>query len=136
MKNVYVVRNQYGSGNRPKMENGESVLTIPYEAYSEYNGLDHTQTKADRLMNGMELRDVDRIIYLACKHCRDHEKCRHPAGRKMQNNLNLPVLQFATPVFFAFFIDVPTVVERRKYYIHPCSPPKFFPYGPPPQTVQ
>lgn len=74
MKNVYVVRNQYGSENRPKMENGESVLTIPYEAYSECNGLDHTQTKADRLMSGMELRDMDRIIYLACKHCRDHEK--------------------------------------------------------------
>ena len=79
MKNFYDVLNQYISENRPDFGDGESVLTMLYEAYSECNRLDDTQIKDDfhelyQLMNGMELRDMDRVIYPVCKLCRDHER--------------------------------------------------------------
>ena len=79
MKNFYDVLNQYVSENQPSFGDGESVLTLLYEAYSECNRLDDAQIKADfnelyRLMNGMELRDMDKIIYPVCKLCRDHER--------------------------------------------------------------
>ena len=79
MKNFYDVLKLYISENQPNFGDGESVLTMLYEAYSECNRLDDTQIKDDfnelyRLMNGMELRDMDRIIYPVCRLCRDHER--------------------------------------------------------------
>ena len=79
MKNFYDVLKQYVSENQPSFGDGESVLTMLYEAYSECNRLDDTQVKEDfselyRLMNGMELREMDKIIYPVCKLCRDHER--------------------------------------------------------------
>ena len=79
MKNFYDVLNRYVSENQPSFGDGESVLTLLYEAYSECNRLDDTQIKADfnelyRLMNGMELQEMDKIIYPVCKLCRDHER--------------------------------------------------------------
>lgn len=79
MKNFYDVLKQYVSENHPNFGDGESVLTMLYEAYSDCNRLDDTQIKDDfnelyRLMNGMELRDMDRIIYPVCRLCRDHER--------------------------------------------------------------
>lgn len=88
MKNFYDVLNQYVSKNHPDFGDGESVLTLLYEAYSECNRLDDTQIKADfnelyRLMNGMELRDMDKIIYPVCKLCRDHERSGFIEGIKI-----------------------------------------------------
>ena len=88
MKNFYDVLNQYVSDNRPNFGDGESVLTMVYEAYSECNRLDDAQIKANfnelyRLMNGMELRDMDRIIYPVCKLCRDHERSGFIEGIKI-----------------------------------------------------
>ena len=79
MKNFYDVLNRYVSENQPSFSDGESVLTMLYEAYSECNRLDDAQIKANfnelyRLMNGMELRDMDKIIYPVCRLCRDHER--------------------------------------------------------------
>ena len=79
MKNFYDVLNRYVSENQPSFGDGESVLTLLYEAYSECNRLDDAQIKVDfnelyRLMNGMDLRDMDKIIYPVCKLCRDHER--------------------------------------------------------------
>ena len=79
MKNFFDVLNQYFSENQPNFGDGESVLTMLYEAYSECNRLDNTQIKDDfnelyQLMNGMELRDMDKIIYPVCRLCRDHER--------------------------------------------------------------
>ena len=79
MKNFFDVLNQYISENQPNFGDGESVLTMLYEAYSECNRLDDAQIKDDfhelyQLMNGMELRDMDKIIYPVCKLCRDHER--------------------------------------------------------------
>ena len=88
MKNFYDVLNQYVSENRPNFGDGESVLTMLYEAYSECNRLDDTQIKDDfnelyQLMNGMELRDMDKIIYPVCKLCRDHERSGFVEGIKI-----------------------------------------------------
>ena len=87
MKNFCDVLNQYVAENQPNFGEGESVLTLLYEAYSECNRLDDAQVKEDfnelyRLMNGMELRDMDRIIYPVCKLCRDHERSGFIEGIK------------------------------------------------------
>ena len=63
----------------PNYGDGESVLTMLYECHNENNPYDNEQIKEDfnelyRQMNGMELREMDRIIYPVCKLCRDHEK--------------------------------------------------------------
>ena len=88
MKNFYDVLKQYVSENRPNFGDGESVLTLLYEAYSECNRLDDAQVKEDfkqlyQLMNGMELRDMDKIIYPVCKLCRDHERSGFIEGIKI-----------------------------------------------------
>ena len=88
MMNFYDVLNQYVSDNRPNFGDGESVLTLLYEAYSECNRLDDAQVKEDfkqlyQLMNGMELRDMDKIIYPVCKLCRDHERSGFIEGIKI-----------------------------------------------------
>lgn len=58
----------YALLQEPDFGDGESILTLLYEAYNEVNRMDNTQIKADfnelyRRMNGMELREMDRIIY-------------------------------------------------------------------------
>ena len=88
MKNFYDVLSQYVFENHPNFGDGESVLTMLYEAYSDCNRLDDTQIKDDfnelyRLMNGMELRDMDRIIYPVCRLCRDHERSGFTEGIKL-----------------------------------------------------
>lgn len=88
MKNFYDVLNRYVSENQPSFGDGKSVLTLLYEAYSECNRLDDTQIKADfnelyRLMNGMELQEMDKIIYPVCKLCRDHERSGFTEGIKI-----------------------------------------------------
>ena len=47
MKNFYDVLNQYFSDKQPNFGDGESVLTMLYEAYSECNRLDDAQIKGD-----------------------------------------------------------------------------------------
>ena len=88
MKNFYDVLNRYVSENQPSFGDGESVLTLLYEAYSECNRLDDARVKEDfnelyRLMNGMELREMDKIIYPVCKLCRDHERSGFVEGIKI-----------------------------------------------------
>ena len=73
---------------QPDFDAGESVLTLLYEAYSEVNRMDDAQIKADfnelyRLMNGMELREMDKIIYPVCTLCRDHERSGFIEGIKI-----------------------------------------------------
>ena len=88
MKNFYDVLNQHLSKFQPNFGDGESVLTMLYEAYSECNRLDDAQIKANfnelyQIMNGMELRDMDKIIYPVCKLCRDHERSGFVEGIKI-----------------------------------------------------
>lgn len=65
--------------NPPDFGDGESVLTLLYEAYADSNKMDDGTIKEDfnelyRQMNGMQLRDMDKIIYPVCTLCRDHQR--------------------------------------------------------------
>lgn len=67
---------------------GDSILTLLYEAYSDINKMDNDTIKHDfdelyRLMNGMPLREMDKIIYPVCRLCRNHEKSGFIEGIKI-----------------------------------------------------
>lgn len=77
----------HGAAQEPGSEDSEAILTLLYEAYSDAHRLDDDQIKADfhelyRLMNGMELRKMDQIIYPVCTLCRDHERAGFTEGVK------------------------------------------------------
>lgn len=60
-------------------EDGASVHAMLYSVYSDTNRMDDETIKGDfdelyQAMNGMSLREMDRIIYPVCTLCRDHEK--------------------------------------------------------------
>ena len=72
----------------PNFGDGESVLTMLYECHNENNPYDNEQIRADfnalyQQMNGMPLRDMDKIIYPVCKLCRDHERAGFVEGVKV-----------------------------------------------------
>lgn len=78
----------YIESNPPNFGDGNSILTLLYEAYSEVNPMDDGTIKVDfnelyQLMNGMPLREMDKIIYPVCKLCRDHEKAGFVEGIKV-----------------------------------------------------
>ena len=88
MNQIYDVLKRIVTDHQPNFGDGDSVLTMLYEAYSECNRLDDTQIKDDfhelyQLMNGMDLRDMDKIIYPVCKLCRDHERAGFIEGIRL-----------------------------------------------------
>ena len=79
MKSYLEALKAYVEQNPPNCGDGESVLGMLYECHNEINPYDNEQIKADfnelyQQMNGMPLREMDKIIYPVCKLCRDHEK--------------------------------------------------------------
>ena len=59
-----------------------------YECHNESDPYDSEQIKADCnelycLMNGMDLLELDKIIYLVCKFCRDYERSGFIEGIKI-----------------------------------------------------
>ena len=65
--------------NPPNLGSSDSVLAFLYVAYAQMNPMDSTQIKADfdalyQAMNGIELREMDRILDPVCALCRDHER--------------------------------------------------------------
>ena len=79
---------EYALSHKQNYGDGESVLTLLYEAYSEVNRMDDDQIKADfcalyQAMNGMTLREMDQVIYPVCTLCRDHEKAGFVEGLKV-----------------------------------------------------
>ena len=79
MKTYFENLRKYIAENPPDFGDGDSVLTLLYEAYAESNSMDDGTIKEDfnelyRQMNGMELREMDKIIYPVCTLCRDHQK--------------------------------------------------------------
>ena len=74
--------------NPPDFGDGESVLTLLYEAYADCNKMDDGTIKEDfnelyRQMNGMQLREMDKIIYPVCTLCRDHQRSGFVEGVKV-----------------------------------------------------
>ena len=85
--------NEYIQSHPLNLGNGKSVLALLYESYNELQGFDNEQIRADfnelyRLMNGMELREMDRIIYPVCTLCRDHERSGFIHGVQVGIRLN------------------------------------------------
>ena len=67
------------TSHKLNLGDGESVLSLLYEAYSDNNRMYNDQIKADfaelyQLLNGMPLREMDWIINPVCALCRDHER--------------------------------------------------------------
>lgn len=88
MKTYFETLNAYVEANPPDFGDGESVLTMLYECHNENNPYNNEQIKGDfnefyRLMNGMELREIDKIIYPVCTLCREHEKAGFIEGIKI-----------------------------------------------------
>ena len=88
MNQFYDALKRIVTDHQPNFGDGDSVLTMLYEAYSECNRLDDAQVKDDfhelyQLMNGMDLREMDKIIYPVCKLCRDHERSGFIEGIKI-----------------------------------------------------
>lgn len=84
---LQILKNHMDS-HAPNFGDGESVLTLLYEAYAQCNKMDDGTIKEDfnelyRLMNGMSLRDMDKIIYPVCTLCRDHERSGFTEGVKI-----------------------------------------------------
>ena len=72
----------------PDFWDGNSILSFLYEAYIQVNNLDDEQIRGDfdalyQAMNGMELREMDKIIYPVCTLCRDHERSGFVEGIKV-----------------------------------------------------
>ena len=74
--------------NPPNYGDGESILTLLYEAYSDINKMDNDAIKKDfgelyKMMNGMTLTQMDAIMDLVCTLCRDHERTGFIEGIKV-----------------------------------------------------
>lgn len=66
----------------------DSVLEMLYECYNENHPYDNEEIKSDfnelyQKMNGMSLRDMDKIIYPVCTLCRDYEKAGFVEGVRL-----------------------------------------------------
>ena len=88
MKTYFEKLREYIEENPPNFGDGESVLTLLYEAYADSNKMDDGTIREDfnelyRLMNGMELREMDKIIYPVCALCRDHQRSGFVEGIKI-----------------------------------------------------
>ena len=88
MDNFYDVLKKHIADCKPNFGDGVSVLTMLYEAYSDNNRLDDEKVTSgfeelDRKMNGMELRELDKIIYPVCMLCREHERTGFVEGIKI-----------------------------------------------------
>ena len=77
MDQIVKALREYVRQNPPA--DGESVLGMLYEYHNEHQPYDNEQIKEDfnalyQQMNGMPLKEIDRIIYPVCTLCRDHER--------------------------------------------------------------
>ena len=70
---------RYIADKTPNFGDGNSVLTLLYEAYNDANNMDNDAIKAGfrdlyKSMNGMPLREMDTILDPVCALCRDYEQ--------------------------------------------------------------
>ena len=79
---------KYALSHDPSCADGESILGLHYECHNENCPYDNDEIKSDfnelyRQMNGMTIRDMDKVIYPVCKLFRDHEKAGFIEGVKV-----------------------------------------------------
>lgn len=94
MKEFVEKLKQRVADNPPNYGDADSVLGLLYECFNENNPYDNDEIKADfeelyQQMNGMSLRDMDKVIYPVCKLCRDHEKAGFIEGVKIGLQLSV-----------------------------------------------
>ena len=73
--------------NPPNYGDGDSVLTMFYEAYADVSRMDDDAIKKDfgelyQQMNGMTLTQMDVILNPVCRLCRDHQQSGFVDGIK------------------------------------------------------
>ena len=88
MKTYFEKLKAYIGENPPDFGDAESVLTLLYEAYAEFNRMDDGTIKEDfneryQQMNGMEIKEINKIIYPLCTLCRDHQRSGFVEGVKV-----------------------------------------------------
>ena len=100
MNSYFEILKSHLAAHSPSLGDGDSILEMLYECYNERFPSDNEQIKAgfDDLylaMNGMTLRDMDRIIYPLCTLCRTHEKTGFIEGIKLglriEHHLSEPI---------------------------------------------
>ena len=69
----------YVASRKLNLGDGESVLSLLYEAYGDINPMYDDQITADfaelyDVLNGIPLREMDWIVNPVCALCRDHER--------------------------------------------------------------
>ncbi len=79
---------EYVLSHDPSCADGETILGMLYECHNKNFHYDNDEIKADfnelyRQMNGMELREMDKIIYPVCTLCRDHQRSGFVEGVKV-----------------------------------------------------
>ena len=79
MEEYFRALENYVESRRLNLGDGESILSLLYEAYSDASRIDDALIKADfgelyRLLNGTPLQEMDWIINPVCTLCRDHER--------------------------------------------------------------
>lgn len=88
MNNYFEKLREYITANSPDFGDGDSVLTMLYETYADYNRMDDGTIKESfkeryRLMNGMTLTQMDTILDPVCTLCRDHQRSGFVEGIKI-----------------------------------------------------
>ena len=88
MDNYFEKLRSYILENPPNFGDGDSVLTLFYEAYADNNRMDGDRIKEDfkklyHLMNGMTLTQMDTILDPVCTLCRDHQRSGFVEGIKI-----------------------------------------------------
>ena len=88
MKQYIEELKQHIAESPPDFGDANSVLGLLYECYNENHPYDNEEIKADfnalyQAMNGMPLREMDKVIYPVCKLCWDHEKAGFIEGIRL-----------------------------------------------------
>lgn len=79
---------EYLAKHPPDYGCADSVLGMLYSRYIECNTLDTAEIKSDfekvyQQMNGMPLREMDRIVDVVCALCKDHQQSGFAEGVKV-----------------------------------------------------
>lgn len=79
MKDYLAVLRDRITSHPPDLGDADSVLNLPYEAYSEMDPMEDDQIRAGfhelyQVMNGVPLEKMDEIINPVCFLCREHER--------------------------------------------------------------
>ena len=98
MKQFFATLKTHIQQHPPNYGDGESVLTMLYECHNENSPYDNEQIKEDfnelyRQMNGMELREMDKIIYPVWTLCRDHQRSGFVEGIKVGIRLRMELTE-------------------------------------------